>query len=310
VVDLRATTPAAQAQRTIRANARDLSWSPDGRWLLVSGLATGQVQRPALYRVDPFTGTMTMLTDFWSEGSQVGWLDADHLLIIMPQTGPSSSITPPIARTDGGASETRTLDMPLPSSLSSGPYTYSVLDVATGTIQAANGITVPAGWTISIPLPGTTEALVESGEPGAACGAPCPGGTPVMTYALLDYATGQITQTPKINGVAGGNILSYAVVDPVAGSGLFVAAPYATQSTIMQLFLFDPANDGARPLATGHFAVDWTPDGQTLLLGDAASQYSNTGTGALSTLNIHAEQAQPTAIAQDMVRYLGLVRSA
>lgn len=310
VVDLRATTPAAQAQRTIRANVRDLFWSPDGRWLLVSGLATGQVQRPALYRVDPFTGTMTMLSDFWSEGSQAGWLDADHLLITMPQTGPSSSITPPIARAGGTASAARTLDTPLPSSLSSGPDTYYVLDVAAGTIQAANGITVPAGWTISIPLPGTTEALVEAGEPGASCGAPCPDGQPAYNDALLDYATGQITQLPKINGVAGGNILSYAVVDPVAGSGLFVATPYVTQSSPMQLFLFDPAHDGARPLATGHFAVDWTPDGQTLLLGDAASQYSNTGAGALSTLNIHAEQVQPTAIGQDMVQYLGLVRSA
>jgi hypothetical protein len=58
------------------------------------------------------------------------------------------------------------------------------------------------------------------------------------------------------------------------------------------------------------FPLDWTPDGQTLLLGDQQSLYNQTGTGALSVLNVSAEQVRPTAIGQNMARYLGLVRTA
>lgn len=302
LVDLAASTPKSNAQRVISGKITDLSWSPDGRWLVASGTINGTL---GLYRVDPYTGaTTTLIASNSVNAAEVSWLDAAHLLIFAPQTGPSSNVIPPVARTDGGVGQTQTT--PLSSTLSSGPFTYYVVDIATGTKQQTNEIIVPSGWAIWALLPGTTDALAESNG-GGACGAPCPSTT--VAYALLDYSTGQITKTPKINSVANGNI-GYLSMDPVAGSGLFAATPYAVQPTQQQLFLFDPAHDGARPLATGLLPLGWTPDGNTLLTIDAASMYSTTGVGTLSILDLGHADSGPLAIAKDAVRYIGLVRTA
>jgi hypothetical protein len=309
LVDLAATTPATRAQRIIPGSFDALDWSPDSRWLLAIGLS-GDVAPDMLYRIDPTSGSKTEIPGFALGTQPVAWLDATHLLMSGPAVVPSSSVAPSTARAGGGRASDEALSAfsaarGLTQPHSSGPGTYYTVDVQALVIKPTTGPKVPSGWSIWTLLPGTTDALAVT------MNNQCAQGCPIVpaTYALLDYATGQITPTPKINGVAGGNI-GWAAVDPVAGSGLMAATPYEPQPSTSQLFLFDVPNDGARPLATGVFPLDWTPDGQTLLLGDQQSLYNQTGTGALSVLNVSAEQVRPTAIGQNMARYLGLVRTA
>lgn len=298
LVDLAATTPAAQAERVIQGEISDVFWSPNGRWLLAVGTIG---KSSSLFRVDPLTATVTPFDGYSISAAVVGWLDPARLLVLMYL--PISDVSAPIVRVGGSANPSRNTSRELAQSLSSGQPSYYIVDVAAGTIQAANGVTVPTGWSIVALLPGTPTALITP----SSCGAGCP--VPPTSYELLDYTTGQITQTPKINSVAVDDIGPLSV-DPVGGSGLFAATPFTPQGAGSQLFLCDPVHDGARPLAAGVFAVDWTPDGQTLLLADVASLYNDTGEGALSTLDIEQSQVQPVPIAQNMVRYLGLVRTA
>jgi hypothetical protein len=258
----------------------------------------------------------------------MGWIDASHLALLSDQsasgftplptpvpsptavpsptitasptvsgspTAPTSHATTPSGPPAGGA-----LNAPAASPLSSPTTAVVTLDVRTGDAN----LIVDAGQD-TIPSLSPDGKFVLLSSSGFCAPGPCPGPT-AGNAALVDTSTGQI----------------HALVDSITllpPTGTFFWSPDALSvaQTIPSkvsapdswlVNVVDLEQGAGATLRPGVFALGWSPDGKTIVVGNVTT--ISEGAVQASAIQVASPTTAPTALPGKMTEFLGFVKTA
>jgi WD40-like Beta Propeller Repeat len=318
--------------RVVRASANDVFWSPDGTRLAFDG-SVDSAQGVYIVNAQDPTRNPTLVPGTSGVGALayaqvLGWIDAKHVLLLTTGSGsalpplptPTASPTPHVTPTatattsptaqptttgtssgqgsTAGFASRASIGALLSVPRSSGPRPIAMVDVASG--QAFEVYRLPP---VSYPYlsPDGKEILVTGGGGCAPCTDPQQGGP-----LLIDTATGKVHALPS-----SGALLPPTATIVWSADSSAVAVTLPDKSDQPDRWIVDaivPVHDTGETLRTGGFAVAWSPDGQTVLVGDATGL--NAGAAKVWLQSPASPGSQAATLPQVMVEFLGFVRTS
>jgi hypothetical protein len=242
----------------------------------------------------------------------LGWIDNTHLLLMIdlstgfafpplesasvaPSTAAGAPAIPPLAAAAprGASTDRHALTAPFtPPHSSNQPETIATVDITTG--GGYTIATLPAGSLAAL-SPDGTQVIVQNSCVSACIAA-------ALTTEIIDTRTGAVHSLPQIDKVIAPSVAF--VWDPL---GDYVAATTGgAPSDHPTVYVADIQHDSAGPSTPG-FVIGWSPDGRSLLVGDAAAIG---GTATKARFTMPGTNGNPVALPQAMVAFIGWVRTA
>ncbi|HEY7781759.1 MAG TPA: hypothetical protein VIC85_16290 [Ktedonobacterales bacterium] len=306
-------------------------WSPDSSTLAISAVL-GNASN--IYLLNPTVPDqsglighaiepgVTVFPGFASNGALqsahvLGWIDNTHLLLMIdlstgfsfPPLG-TASVAPAVAAASGamggerlGAGAPglgpRALGAPLvgplsPPRSSNAPQTLATVNITTG--AGFTIATIPAGSVAAL-SPDGTQVVVQN-----SCVVSCIAGT--LTTEVVDTHTGAVHSLPQSDKAIAPS--AAFVWNPTGPSFAATVATNQQTPADWKVAVVDTQTDSATTVRSGAFIIGWSPDGQTLLEGDA------TGVGSTATkawLVAPGASATPVLLRQRIVAFIGWVRT-
>jgi hypothetical protein len=297
-------------------------WSPDSSAVAFS--ATGN-NATGIYIETPPAGKPRLIPGFENNGALanshiVGWIDDSHLLLLvsgngwalppLPKAAPTSAPTPsptlggtpaammplPVAQSDAPLRDRSALSAPISSPRSSNqPQFLATMDITTGIGYSIAD--VPAGSQLALSPDGTHVVVQNSCVVGCIASS--------LITELIDTHTGAVHSLPTSDAVIAPT--GRFVWQPGANAFAATIATPPQQPNQWKVALVDAQHDAAHIVRAGAFAIGWSPDGQALVLGDAATiGYGGTKVWLVTPASAGASVTLP----QPMVAFIGFVRTA
>ncbi len=273
LLDVGAVSPPYPYAGTESLHAQNLFWSLDSSHLAFESNANGVFD---IYLISPM-GPTPLAVPGVGDGTNgiyrlLGWIDAWHLAVLA---------NPPLTQAPGGGPST----------------TLGSLDVRTGQLRAIAPLP---------PLP--TAYLAPDGARVVVDGA----GGAIAGFEVVDTATGVSHQFPRLTQQvdSGWDTIAWKPGEHVLAVTANTVAHASSSSAGPAIQLLDLDHDTLTSLSFSEYALGWSPDGNTLIIGTPANLTGNR-TGDLRAVTfLRPGVIQTTALTHSAAAFLGFMRTA
>lgn len=293
-------------------------WSPDSQTIAYS--TTSATGAAGIYTLSlsnesprPIPGQDT--NGVLASSHILGWIDASHLALeVSSQNGytppplpgatpppggtPSGMLPQPVAHSAPAASGREHGAAPL-NQTSAGPPAalLATVDINTGTAYTIARLRQGAQVALS---PDGTQVVAQNNCVGVCADAP-------LVTEVIDTRTGSVRKLPTSDAAI--NPTANFIWNPHADTFAATVEPSAQAPANWKVSLVDAQHDSVQTMRTGAFAIGWSPDGGTLVVGDAAGLgRSSSSTKVWLVATITGSAAVP--LPQPVVAFIGFVRTS
>lgn len=327
------------SDRVVNATANDISWSPDGTQLAFDGQVGQQM---GIFVVDAASGQTNLVPKTLAPGALssahvLGWIDSTHLALVSyqgasqftPLPTPTAAATAaptavPTVTASPTVSPTTTKKGGKASPRPAGQAGYGALTPLAANPLSSSGVAVV---TLNVQT-GDAFLISDGGGQGDNQTHPVPSLSPDGKYILLS-STGPCSPDPCTDSTSGNAALvntttgemhvfpnSTTLIPPVGSfawspDSLAVAQTISTNSNDPNSWLVnvvDLEQGSSVTIRSGVFGFGWSPDGKTIVVGDAGA--IGEGKTQASAILAASPATTPVALPGKVVEFLGFVKTA